>query len=186
MLPTFVDLLHDKRTILTHTALIALMPICGCKTPASAPSTPAEAPKSSYPPRPTVAPPTFKVFHQDKRTYTLVTKDNATDDEVAAILWQLHDTAHAHSFDTLHLSQTFIDARSPNIGFDIYRGTKCAPEKYTDGALPCDASNHSAGEYTLGSFKNPLWDNGVVRRANSSELQLWNPDAAYVTPTPHA
>jgi len=148
----------------------------GCN---SAPA-PAPAPKPAQPttpPRPTVAPPTFKVFHQTADTLTLVTKEAATDEEIEAILWQLRDAAHSHTFDKLHINQKFVDAGKPPIWFHIYRGAKCASEKYTDGKLPCGGSYHSAGDYTFDSSHN--WDKGVLRHTDDSETQLWNPDAPY-------
>ena len=127
---------------------------CGCKStpaPTPAPAQPTVT-KSTYPTRPTVAPPTFKVFHTTDSSITLVTDANATDDQVAAILWQLHDAAHNNTFAALDIPQQFVDKRDPMIWFHIYRGPKCASEKYTSGAFPCGASYHAAGDYTLGSF----------------------------------
>jgi hypothetical protein len=158
-------------------ALIAILPLSGCKGSA-APAPPAKQVETyAYPSRPTTSPPAFKLFHQDNDTFTLVTKDNATDDEIAALLWQFRDAARDRSFDALHLSQKFVDARKPTVWIHVYRGSKCASEKYTKGALPCDASYHGAGDYTLGDYKNPQWDDGVLRHADGSETQLWNPDA---------
>ncbi len=154
--------------------------LSGCKSsPAPASKPGANTQTFTYPPRPAVPPAPIKVFHQDNDTYTLVTKPDASDGEIAAILWQFRDGAHARGFDALHLSQKFIDARKPTVWFHVYRGAKCASEKYTKGPLPCDASYHGAGDYTLGGFNNPHWDNGVLRHADGSETQLWNSDAPY-------
>ncbi len=163
------------------TALAALsLSLAGCHTaPAPAPSPKPSAP--AYPPRPTVAPPPFKIFHQDNDTYTLVTTPAASDADIEAILWQFRDAAHAHTFDSLHLSQKFIDARKPIVWFHVYRGPKCASEKYTRGPLPCDASYHGAGDYTFGDYKNPQWDSGVLHHADGTETQLWDSEAPYTT-----
>jgi hypothetical protein len=168
-------------------ALLTLAMLCasGCKPAPPTPKATVETPKSAYPARPTVAPPAFKVFHQDNDTYTLVTKADATDDEIEAIVWQLRDAAHARTFDALHLSQAFVDARQPIVWFHVYRGAKCAGEKFTKGPLPCEASYHGAGDYTFGSYKNPLTDSGVLHRADGVEVQLWDSEAPY-TPTPHS
>jgi hypothetical protein len=139
------------------------------------------APAETYPPRPTVSAPPFKVFHQTADSITLVTKDSATDDEISAILWQLHDAAQNHSFDKLKISQKFIDARDPKVWFHIYRGAKCASEKFTSGKLPCEASYHGVGDYTLGSFTNKNFDDGVLIH-DGHETHLWNPDAPYTPP----
>lgn len=139
---------------------------------------PAPAPKpaqATTPPRPRIAPPPFKVFHQTADTVTLVTKEAATDEEVEAILWQLRDAAHTHTFDKLHIDQKFIDARKPIVWFHIYRGAKCASEKYASGAPPCGGSYHSAGDYTFGDYKNHDWDKGLLRHADDTETPLWNP-----------
>src|ERR1700749_4721137 len=141
--------------------------------PTSPPSKPVP-PKHTYPPRPAVTPPPFKVFHTTDNSITLVTDANATDDQIAAILWQLHDAAHSHTFDQIHISQKFVDKRDPMIWFHIYRGPKCASEKYTSGALPCGPSYHAAGDYTLGSFSNKDRDDAVLLHGDDKQTQLWN------------
>jgi hypothetical protein len=133
--------------------------------------------KPTYSPRPTITPPPFRVFHTTDNSITLVTTDNATDDQIAAIIWQLHDAARAHTFATLNIPQQFVDKRDPMIWFHIYRGPKCASEKYTTGALPCGPSYHAAGDYTLGSFSNKDRDDAVLLHADDKQTELWNPDA---------
>jgi hypothetical protein len=170
------------RTTLALLVLTCAGLISGCKS--STPATPPQPQASLYPPRPSVLPPAVKIFHQDNDTYTLVTKPSATDDEIAAILWQFRDAAHARTFDRLGLSQAFIDARKPIVWIHVYRGPKCASEKYNKGPLPCEAAYHGTGDYTLGDYKNPQWDQGVLHRANGAEIQLWDSDAPY-TPSSH-
>ena len=162
--------------------LLVLPLAAGCK-PAPAPAGPATTeaktePAPTYPSRPTVAPLPFHVVHKDEDTYTLVTTDNATDDQVAAILWQLHDANQTHTFDKLHLSQKFIDARQPKVWIHLYRGAKCANEKYTTKEYPCGASYHGAGDLTFGGYKNPAYEEAVLHPLNNApEQRLWNPDA---------
>jgi len=171
------------RLALTFSLEIAVL--AGCKsTPPNDPTTVrpgamVDRPiaKSTYPPRPTTPPPPFKLFHTTDNSITLVTGANATDDQIAAILWQLHDAARTHTFDQLHISQKFVDARDPMIWFHIYRGPKCASEKYTPGTLPCGPSYHAAGDYTLGSFSNKNRDDAVLLHAGDKQTELWNPDA---------
>jgi hypothetical protein len=135
---------------------------------------------AQYPPRPTVPPPAFKVFHHDATSITLVTKDNASDAEIEAILWQLRDAARAHNFDKLGIPQKLVDGRDPIVFFHLYRGSKCASEKYTSGALPCGASYHAAGEFTLGGFANHDRADGALLQNEDRQMELWNPDS----PTP--
>lgn len=154
--------------------------VAGCRSPhpAPTPTVKAETVKaSSYPARPDVAPPAFKLFHHDDSSVTLVTDEHASDPQIEAILWELHDAAQTHSFDKLGIPQTLVDKRSPIIWFHVYRGSKCADEKYTNGKLPCGASYHAAGDYTLGSFHNPNRDDGVLLQDENHETHLWNPDA---------
>ena len=106
------------------------------------------------------------MFHQDEDTYTLVTDANATDQQIAAMLWELRDAAHAQAFDKLHLSQKFIDTRKPPSGFIFTAGAKCAEWKFVQGKYPCGASYHGAGDYTLGSYTDKLWDDGELRNAD--------------------
>jgi hypothetical protein len=136
-------------------------------------------PAPTYPARPTVKPPAFKVFHVHDDVVTLVTKPDATDDEVEAILWQLRDTAHAKTLDSLKVSQKLVDDRKPLVWFHIYRGTKCAAEKYADGALPCGNRYNGAGDYTYGGYANRELDRGVIRDGDK-ETELWDSEKVYV------
>jgi hypothetical protein len=171
---------YPSRYILTWLTLtVTAAIVVGCKSaPAPAPVQPATA-KSTYPPRPGVAPPPFRVFHTTDNSITLVTSDNATDDQITAILYQLHDAAHNNTFAALHIPQQFVDKRDPMIWFHIYRGAKCADEKYTTGKLPCGASYHAAGDYTLGSFSNKDRDDAALLHADDKQTDLWNPDAPH-------
>lgn len=134
-------------------------------------------PAQTYPPRPTVPPLPFKLFHQTDNSLTLVTAETTTDEQIESLIWQLHDAAHNKSFDKIHLPQKFIDERDPIVFIHIYRGTKCAAEKYAAGNPPCGGSYHAAGDYTLGSFKDPNRDDGVLLHDENHQTELWNPDA---------
>ena len=163
--------------------MLAMAMLSGCKTSqANDPSAPLPGarldPPIQYPPHTTVPPPPFKLFHQTDNSLTLVTADNATDEQIESLLWQLHDAARDKSFDKLHLPQKFIDKRDPIVFIHIYRGTRCAAEKYAAGNPPCGGSYHAAGDYTLGSFKNPNRDDGVLLYDENHQTELWNPDPA--------
>jgi hypothetical protein len=160
------------------TLCLALTLGCNSKPSTSTPAKPASAPATqTYPPRPTTPPPAFKLFHQTDNSLTLVTKENTIDTDIITLIYQLHDAARTHTFDALHLPQKFIDARDPIVFIHIYRGTKCAAEKYAAGNPPCGGSYHAAGDYTLGSFKNPNRDDGVLLHDENHQTELWNPDA---------
>ena len=172
-----------KRPLFASTAFTISLLFAGCK-PAPQPAwpQPLQAPAAEryhFPPRPSVAAPAVRVFHQDEDTYTLVTKADATDDEISAILWEFRDAAHSKTFDKLHLSEKFIDARKPTVWIHVYRGAKCANEKFTSGKYPCGAKYNGAGDYTLGGYSNPLWDDGVLHTPDGKETKLWDPDATY-------
>jgi hypothetical protein len=162
--------------------LMFIANICGCKSATSLAPTTIQKQTATYPPRPTTPPPSFKLFHQTTNTLTLTVPETATDTDIAALLYQLHDAAQSHSFDTLHLPQKLIDARDPIVWFHIYRGAKCASEKYTSGTLPCGGSYHAAGDYTLGDFTHPNRDDALLLHHDpESETQLWNPDTPPLT-----
>ncbi len=144
--------------------------------------TPTQQPQ--FPPTPTAPPPSFTLFHHNATSITLVTADNATDSQIEAIIYQLRDAGHTHTFGRLHIPQKLVDARDPILWFHIYRGSKCASEKYVSGPPPCGPSYHAAGEYTLGSFKDPNRDEGALLHGDGQATQLWNPDAPYVPPLP--
>ncbi len=175
------SLLALKTTFPMALGLVVLstltLPAAGCK--AAPPPSPAKAsaPTASYPARPTTPAPPFKVFHTEPASITLVTSLDATDDGVTTIIYQLRDAAHAHTFDALHIPQKLVDARKPVIGFHIYRGPRCAAEKYAPGAPPCGPSYHAAGDYSLGDYTNPIWDDGELLHGDGVQTPLWNPDA---------
>ena len=182
----------NVRTLLAMMSAAPLL-LLGCKstpppakTEAAATATTAAPNPPLTPPRPTTAPPPFRVFHAGEGSFTLVTKDSATDDEIAAILWQLRDAARTHTLAKLKVNQADADKYSP-AWFHVYRGPKCASEKYGSGKLPCGGGYHAAGDYTYGGPKNPNWDTGALLHGEDArETQLWNPDAPYSVPTQQA
>ena len=166
----------------TAAALALSLAVVACNTTPTPTTTPAAkpvpAPAATYPPRPTATPAAFKVFHYYNSSFTLATPDKATDEEIAALVWQLRDATRTHTLDKLKISQKDADAGSTT-WFHIYRGTKCASEKFTTGKLPCEASYHATGDYTYS--KKPVWDRGILLH-NEKETQLWDPDAPYTPP----
>jgi hypothetical protein len=158
--------------------------VLGCKS-TSAP-TPAPAadttPAITYPTRPTTSPP-FKIFHHANSTFTLTVPESTTDDQLSALLWTLRDAARTHTFDHLHIPQKQVDTDGRTVWFHIYRGTKCAPEKYSSNKPPCGDSYHAAADYTLDPQKNPLWDKGTLLHSEDQQTDLWNPDAPYTPST---
>jgi hypothetical protein len=166
---------------LVASSLLAML-AGGCKS--SQDAAPASQPKIAeplavYPVRPTVKPPAFKVFHTHDSIITLVTKQDATDEEIEALLWELRDAAHARTLDALKVSQKMVDERAPLVWFHIYRGMKCAAEKYADGDLPCGNRYNGAGDYTYGGYANKELDRGVIRDGDK-ETDLWDSEKVYV------
>jgi len=156
-------------------APLALCLMLGCTTPKPTTQNPTPA-VTTYAPRPTTPPPPFKLFPQSPDTLTLVTTETATNDQIAAIIYQLRDAANTHTFDTLHIPQKLVDARNPILWFHIYRGPRCASEKYA-AKLPCGPSYHAAGEFTLGSFHDPNRTEGALNIDENRQTELWNPDS---------
>ena len=163
----------------------ASMVATGCKSkpdssvPVAAKSAVAQV---QTPPRPNVAAASFNVFHKSDTTYTLVIPQNATDEQVESLIWELRDAVHAKTLDKLKLSQKMVDDRKPLVWFHIYRGAKCASEKYASGPPPCGGSYHAAGDYTYGGYKNRDTDNGSIFHGEDHETQLWDPEQPYVAP----
>jgi hypothetical protein len=165
--------------------LVLPLLLIGCK-PAPAPTpTPAAntSPAATYPARPAIPAPTFKIFHHANSSFTLVVPEKSTDDQLSALLWNLRDAARTNSFDHLHIPQKQVDADGTTIWFHIYRGTKCAPEKYAPGKTPCGDSYHAAADYTLSPRQSPPWNKGVLIHGDDHETDLWNPDAPYTPST---
>ena len=172
---------------LTRARLLLLLPLIliGCKSAPPLISTTRTTSAVTYPARPTSPPAAFKIFHHANSSFTLTVAPTATDDEISALVWQLRDAARTHSFDKLHIPQKQVDADGSTVWFHIYRGTKCAPEKYAPGNPPCGASYHAAGDYTLAPTTKPPWDKGVLLNSNAQQTDLWNPDAPYTAPSNH-
>ena len=166
--------------------LLLLLPLLliGCKsTPAPAPAPAADTtPAVTYPARPTTPPAPFTVFHHGNNSFTLVVKEDATDDQISALVWQLRDAGETHTFDKLHIPQKLVDAYGPSVAFHIYRGTKCAAEKYAPGEPPCGGSYHASGDYTLDSHTSPPWENGVILHGED-RTNLWDADSTTKAPT---
>jgi hypothetical protein len=158
--------------------------LVGCKSsPPPAPAPTAETTSAAtYPPRPSTSPAPFKIFHHANSTFTLTVKENATDDEISSLVWQLRDAARTQSFDKIKIPQKEVDADGSNIWFHIYRGTKCAPEKYSSGEPPCGGSYHASGDYTWVPQPKP-WDKGQLFHGQAQPTDLWDADAPYTPPS---
>jgi hypothetical protein len=176
-----------RRSVVRAALSLLLLPLflIGCKSaPTPAPTPAAETtPAATYPPRPTTASAPFKIFHHANSTFTLVVKETATDDEISALVWQLRDAARTHSFDKIHIPQKEVDADGSNVWFHIYRGTKCAPEKYAPGEPPCGGSYHASGDYTF--VPHPTWDKGQLNPGQDRPTDLWDSETPYTPPSTH-
>jgi hypothetical protein len=196
MFLNFVALVQDKLGVLTHvvsrhrvslasfalSASVAALLLLGCNTTHTTTTSTITTTQASsqYSPRPTIPAPPFKLFHQTPEgSFTLVTAPTATDQQIAAIIFQLRDAAHTRTFDKLGIPQTKVDARDPMVWFHIYRGPKCASEKYTDSKLPCGDHYNASGDYTFGGGPNHQWDDGVILHGEDHQTELWNPNAPY-------
>jgi hypothetical protein len=67
------------------------------------------------------------------------------------------------------------------VWFHIYRGPKCADEKYTTGKLPCGPSYHAAGDFTYGGFTDHNHTDGALLHNSNATgdgpaTSLWNPN----------
>jgi hypothetical protein len=163
----------------------ALGTACGCKSAISTSPSPSPAATKSaatYPARPAIMPPAFKVFHRDDATFTLVLPEATTDAGIIALIYELRDASQRHAFAKIGFTagdEKAIDKRDPFARFHLYRGSKCAAEKYAPGEPPCGASYHAAGDYTLGTFNNPQWDSAELlhntnTQGDGAETSLWN------------
>jgi hypothetical protein len=127
--------------------------------------------------------PPSTLFHQTTDgSFTLVTTPAATDDQIIALIYQLRDAAHTRTFDKLGIPQSKVDARDPIVSFHIYRGRKCAAEKYADGKLPCGDHYNASGDYTFGGGANHQWDDGAILHPTATgdhQTELWNTNTPY-------
>jgi hypothetical protein len=173
----------SRHSLTLVASTLALATTLGCNPTRTTQTITVVTDTTHYPARPTTTPPPFKLFHATTDSFTLVTTPTATDTQIEAIVWQLRDAAHTHTFDHLGIPQKVVDARDPMVWFHIYRGPRCAPEKYADGKLPCGASYNASGDYSFGGGANHQWDDGVILHGEDHQTELWNPNASY-TPSP--
>ena len=168
------------------TALLAMVfvSLLGCHSTPPSTAKPVTQQTATYPDRPSTPAPPFKLFHAANGTFTLVTTPTASDEQIESLIYQLRDAAHTGTFDQLHIPQKAIDARAPTVWFHIYRGPKCAAEKYAPGAPPCGPSYHAAGDYTFGSYKPRDWDEGALVHDEDHQVELWAAGSPYTAPAP--
>lgn len=162
----------------SSTPILLFLSLFGCNStslPAPKPTTPT----ATYPARPTTSAPPFKLLHSANGTFTLVTTPTASDEQIESLIYQLRDAAHTDTFDHLRIPQKAVDARAPTAWFHIYRGAKCATEKYSAGAPPCGPSYHAAGDYTFGAYKPRDWDEGTLLHDEEHQVELWRAGAPY-------
>ncbi len=132
-------ILRRSRLAPQSSAFTAALLLAGCKSTPPAPNRTPCAASGPLPGSPDRSPPSFKVFHHDASSITLVTKGrrNRCRDR-SPHLAASRRRAHAH----LRHAQDQPEAgrrRDHKIWFHIYRGSKCASEKYADGPPPCGA-----------------------------------------------
>lgn len=168
-----------RATFATTFTLGIALGLAGCNS-APAPVPPTKEPVKpvvTYPARPSVAPAAFTVLHfnPDTSTFTLIAKEDATDDELIATVWQLRDAARSGSLETLKIKTP----AGNDLRTSIYRGKKCATEKYAPGAPPCGGSYHGAADYTMSKLPGKVWDKGLLHRADGKDIELWDTDAPY-------
>lgn len=185
MMFPFTVLAHRHSRIAASILILPLL-LLGCKgtpapgsTAATANTPPAK--KVIFPQRPTVPLPPFKVFNHSQYSFTLTTKPDATDYEIIALIWKLRDATRSRTLDTLKISQKAFDADGNSVWFHIYRGTKCAPEKYAPGPLPCGGGYHAVGDYSYTTVNHQPWDSGTLLHDEDHRVLLWDPDAPPAT-----
>ncbi|HSY34344.1 MAG TPA: hypothetical protein VK814_01205 [Acidobacteriaceae bacterium] len=170
-------------TFVASTVITTSLAVLGCNSTAAPKPTASPAATTHYPARPTIPPPPFTLFHQTTDgSFTLVTTPAATDDQIIALIYQLRDAAHTRTFDKLGIPQSKVDARDPIVSFHIYRGRKCAAEKYADGKLPCGDHYNASGDYTFGGGANHQWDDGAILHPTATgdhQTELWNTNTPY-------
>ncbi|HEY0264612.1 MAG TPA: hypothetical protein VGC07_08815 [Granulicella sp.] len=178
-----VPFLTTRSRIVLASVLAVPFLLIGCKSaPAPAPAaTAAEnppVPKPTYPARPTVPLPAFKVFKHINSSFTLTIKPDATDDEIESLIWQLHDASRTRTLNSIKISQKAFDTDGDSVNFHIYRGTKCATEKFVPEVV-CGGGYHASGDYTYTTVNKKPWDTGTLLHDEDHRVRLWDPEAPY-------
>ncbi len=141
--------------------------------------------------RPKTPVPHFRVAHEDFRNpISLVIAPNATDEQVVSLLWKIRDAVRSHSFSELGLQPANGKNRYNTSGMiEVFRGTRCVAETYTEGVWPCGDTEHYDGFYQWGLGGLPLdaearfaRDTGGYRRRDGTMVIILTDHDGY---TPH-
>ncbi len=163
--------------------VIPLAVLTSC-TPEKDTSTTGPSSATSAPARvtgPTTPPPAFRLyrFKFDEKIgasiISYVAPPNTTDDQIKSLVWLFREKVRSQKFRDISINQP----TSSNFGkrgylqgiLSIYRGEKCAGEKFSDAEGPCGDGDHDAAYYQWGVFgDNP--NNGIDPTKDEAGIRL--------------
>ena len=124
--------------------------------------------------------PAYKLFLQkiDMPTVLVVT-ETTTDDQLKSLLWHLRTKIRANAFKDLGIKPTTTLYGIPGYTsgiVDIYRGSKCASEKYTPEGRPdpCGSSIHASANYHWGDGNDPHADGAYLVSTNGTVTPIFD------------
>jgi hypothetical protein len=163
----------------------------GQTSPESSAQTNQSVAQPAGPARPATPVPHFKVAHEDyQNPIPLVIAKDATDEQVVSLLWKVRDDVRSHSFTNLGLQPANSMNRYNTSGMiEVFRGTKCVAETYTEGVWPCGDEEHYDGFYQWGLGGQPLdalarfaKDDGGYRKIDGTIVKIFSENDGYTLP----
>ena len=125
--------------------------------------------------RPTVPPPSFRIykFRVDGHT-AIVVPINTSDEQLKSLLWFFRENVRSHKFKDIGLTQADAEQRKGQGYFSVYRGEKCATElDFLVSARPCGSGDHDDARYQWGIQGEPNRDWGAIR-TNGQLTEIFN------------
>jgi len=124
--------------------------------------------------------PPFKLFLQKIDMPTvLVVAETTPDDQLKSLLWYLRTKIRANAFKDLGIKPTATLYGIPGYTsgmVDLYRGPKCASEKYTPEGHPdpCGPSIHKSASYHWGDGNDPHADRADLISATGTVTPVFD------------
>ena len=132
----------------------------------------------------TVVPPSYKIAHQDCKSPTpFIVAADASDAQVTSLLWEIRGEIRSHAYYDLGLhdpNQCNSQYRAGMI--EVFRGTKCAAETYTETKLPCGEGDHEAGSYQWGLGSSNDQDEGYLYSQDRIPYLIFNAETGDALP----
>jgi hypothetical protein len=153
----------------------ALEPSTATKRTADVDASLANVDASLRRPRPSIPPPSFRIFKSRNGITAVVVGERTTDDELASLLWFFREKVRSRDFQSLGI-QPFKQGRQRTIAgmLVVFRGSRCANEDFEEAIGSCGRGEHDSATYQWGVAGDTDKDSGYVRSADGEPMEIIN------------